>query len=203
MRWIYRSLTLSLALGFQSIGLAEQLELDYRGWHVDLARIAHVQPMERSRDAVCRQLDIVESVGLPPSILDFMRSVPLRANPTPDSLGAAHYSRRGGVEFHVRQLSPLKPIFLHELLHAYLEQRLQAQSGQLERFYTSTRASGRWQANAYMLQDAREFFAVTATVYLFGEIDRPPYTREQLREAQPDYYEWLSSVLGRRADLAS
>ena len=40
---------------------------------------------------------------------------------------------------------------------------------------------------------AREwaFFATTAIVYLFGNIDGSPYTQGHLREALPQYWAWL------------
>ena len=42
----------------------------------------------------------------------------------------------------------------------------------------------------------QEFFAVTASLYLWGNVDRPPNTREKLKAAQPVYYAWLGQLFG-------
>jgi hypothetical protein len=41
-----------------------------------------------------------------------------------------------------------------------------------------------------------EFFAVTASLYLWGNVDRPPNTRAVLRARQPVYYRWLGDEFG-------
>jgi hypothetical protein len=47
-----------------------------------------------------------------------------------------------------------------------------------------------------MLTNECEFFAVTASLYLWGNVDREPYNRERLRVRQPCYYEWLGREFG-------
>ena len=41
-----------------------------------------------------------------------------------------------------------------------------------------------------------EFFAVTASLYLWGKVARPPHDRETLRAKQPYYYAWLGELFG-------
>lgn len=62
--------------------------------------------------------------------------------------------------------------------------------------YFAAVASGRWPKQGYLLSDQREFFAMTASTLLIGEVARPPYTRRQLQAAMPEYCTWLSSQLG-------
>jgi len=88
-------------------------------------------------------------------------------------------------------LDAKKPIVLHELLHAFQDQKLANEQADIERFFQQSRASAAWPADAQMVADAREFFAVTSTVYLFGSIDIPPFTQGRLHEAQPEYWTWL------------
>ena len=88
-------------------------------------------------------------------------------------------------------LDAKKPIVLHELLHAFQDQKLANEQADIERFFQQSRASATWPADAQMVADAREFFAVTSTVYLFGSIDIPPFTQGRLHEAQPEYWTWL------------
>ncbi len=45
-----------------------------------------------------------------------------------------------------------------------------------------------------MLKSPQDFFAATATVYLFGDIDTEPFSRGRLHETQPEYWKWLGGV---------
>jgi hypothetical protein len=169
--------------------------IEYHGWHVDITRVADSKDREQIIEAIQQQLEWVEKAGLKIEIVGFMRSIPIWANPARKKFGAAHYSRATGVDFHARQLDGCKPIFLHELLHAYQDQRLGASAGTIQRFYENALRSGKWPPTAYMLESNREFFAVTASVYLFGSIDRPPFARTNLEAADPDYYAWLAHLV--------
>jgi hypothetical protein len=46
----------------------------------------------------------------------------------------------------------------------------------------------------------QEFFAVTGSLYLWGNVDRSPHTRENLRAKQPVYYKWLGELFGVQKD---
>ena len=48
----------------------------------------------------------------------------------------------------------------------------------------------------YMLKNEKEFFAVTASIFLNGTAEHPPYTRAKLKEAQPAYVDWLTDLFG-------
>jgi hypothetical protein len=45
-----------------------------------------------------------------------------------------------------------------------------------------------------MLRDDPDYFALTASAYLYGAITREPYTRANLRKTQPDAYQWLANL---------
>ena len=50
---------------------------------------------------------------------------------------------------------------------------------------------------SYTLMNDREFFAVTASIFLAGkESIHEPKTREALKEKLPDYYKYLVGVFG-------
>ncbi len=53
-------------------------------------------------------------------------------------------------------------------------------------------------ANEYLLRNQMEFFAVTASLYLWGHVSRVPFTRENLKNKQPYYYDWLGQLFGVR-----
>ncbi len=44
----------------------------------------------------------------------------------------------------------------------------------VEQFYERARDSGFYPPDAYVLKNVQEFFAVTASLYLWGNVDRPP-----------------------------
>jgi hypothetical protein len=66
------------------------------------------------------------------------------------------------------------------------------------RFYGEARNSGLYPPRSYVLSNQLEFFAVTGSLYLWGHVDRPPATRENLRARQPGYYAWLGELFGVR-----
>jgi hypothetical protein len=45
-----------------------------------------------------------------------------------------------------------------------------------------------------VLKNPQEYFAVTASLYLWGRVAKPPFTRENLRARQPIYYRWLAKL---------
>ena len=63
-------------------------------------------------------------------------------------------------------------------------------------YYERAQNVGAYQADAYVLKNVQEFFAVTASLYLWGNVDRPPRTRANLKAAQPVYYAWLGQQFG-------
>lgn len=171
---------------------ADPLVFTYHGWQVDLSNARGAEPDREMVAAVKRQLDIVEHVNLKPDVLAFMRRIPIWANPAAAAFGPGHYSSKTGIDLRVRSLDPDKPIILHELLHAYHDRMLPGGfgNGDVRQFFNNGR--GLWPSDSYMMSNDREFFAVTASVYLYGDIDRPPHSRGQLREKQPKYYQWLA-----------
>jgi hypothetical protein len=173
----------------------DSLVFTYKGWNVDASRAAAVQPPERSMVAICRQIDIVEDVGLSPDILRFMRSVRFWIDPLRMGGGPGHYARTTGVDFHVRQLDPDKPIALHELLHAYHDQCLGFDNPAILKFYQAALERSDWPRDAQMLKNAPEFFSMTGSAHLFRNIPRPPFSAERLKKTDPEYYAWLSTLL--------
>jgi hypothetical protein len=185
----------TLVLAAQTALAKDLLVFDYHGWHVDLTGARGAEPAPRMVAAVERQLDIVEQVALKPQVLDFMRTIRIWANPRNASFGPGRYGHATGIDLRVRALEAEKPIILHELLHAYHDRRLPGglNNPDIEMFYQRGKTAG-WPSDAYMLTNNREFFAVTASVYLFGDIPRPPESRKALRSKQPRYYQWLADL---------
>jgi hypothetical protein len=103
--------------------------------------------------------------------------------------------------FFARVVQPVdNPVLLHELIHRW--QLLKMPGGQrnpdVQRFYREAKASGRWPARAYMLSNAFEFFAMTASVVLHGEAARPPFRRENVRAKAPELFAFIVKQFGLR-----
>ncbi|RUL95760.1 hypothetical protein [Rhizobium chutanense] len=186
------SAAIAVMLAATGAAAADPLVFTYHGWQVDLTNARGAEPDKEMVAAVKRQLDIVEHVNLKPDVLTFMRTIPIWANPAAAGFGPGHYSSKTGIDLRVRSLDPDKPIILHELLHAFNGGMLSGGFGNsdIRQFFNNGR--GLWPGDSYMMSNDREFFAVTASVYLYGDIERPPYSRSQLREKQPRYYQWLA-----------
>ena len=78
---------------------------------------------------------------------------------------------------------------LHEFLHAYHDKMRPRgfDNADIKQFFDRGRQF--WPGDSCMMSNHREFFAVTASVYRFGGIDRPPFSSAELRSKQPRYYE--------------
>lgn len=174
---------------------ADALIFSYRGFHVDLSAARGTMPDAKMIAAVKRQIDLVEQVKLKPQLLNFMRTINVWANPKETRFGPGHYSRKTGIDLRMALLEPNKPILLHELMHAWHDQQLPNgfENADIRRFYERGQSAG-WPAESYMMSNHHEFFATTASVYLYGDIPRPPESRKQLRAKQPQYYQWLADL---------
>ncbi|ACB96865.1 hypothetical protein [Beijerinckia indica] len=185
---------LSLNLAFTRSALADPLVLTYHGWNVVLTHVWEQKPKQTMIDAIERQLDIVDHVGLKPDILQCMRAIRIVTSSPGYHSSPAHYKPSSGVDIHAGLLDPHKPIILHELLHALHDRCLRDgfNNQDIKNFFESGKAE--WPAGSYLLTNNREFFAVTASVYLSGNIPRPPYSRAELHSKQPLYYQWLAKL---------
>ena len=164
----------------------------YKAWRFDVDKAAAPLPdaLVRSLQA---QVDIVETVNLKPEIRLFFRGVPKSIVPTtPYGAGAYSFERRQ-IFLSLQIDPPQNPVFLHELLHAYHQQRLPGGLGnpRIIQFFEEATLSARFPAQAYMFANVAEFFAMCASVVLWGRAARPPSTRANVRLAMPDFYDWI------------
>lgn len=89
-----------------------------------------------------------------------------------------------------------RPILLHELLHAYHSAKMPRgyQNGGIVMQYKHAQGAQAYPAEAYLMSNQMEFFAVTASVFLYGKDG--PVTRSIVKEKQPDYYKYLVLLFG-------
>jgi hypothetical protein len=150
--------------------------------------------------SVRTQISIVNSVGLPASVLAFMQTVPILVEATAIS-GGAQYRLSDGrwiVALPPETIPSTRPVLLHELIHAYHHQLLGVNDEILEGYQAAINASGlggRYR-KTHFLKDQREFFAIASTIFLFRKIEQPPYDCSALRRELPDFLAFLATLFG-------
>jgi hypothetical protein len=172
-------------------------QLVYRGFTIDMSAIDGAPNRAAIEGSVKHQIDIVADCGARPAILDFFRSQEIFIKPGALDGGGSFASNASGITDDAAVQPMEQPIILHELLHAYHFRALPGrfQNPDIVRFYNNAKLVG-YPATAYMLKNPQEFFAVTGSLYLWGNVDRDPHTRQNLKARQPYYYAWLGQLFG-------
>lgn len=169
--------------------------VSYHGFKLEIPANVNGGP-ERAVAAAEHQIDIVDRAGLSQADLQLFRSLPIKV--TVGGLGGGHF--RGGHEVAIGGMTANdnRPVLLHEYMHAYHYFRMPGgfQNPDIRRFYEEAVSRGLYEANSYMLSNPGEFFAMTASCYLNGTVARAPYSRDRIRESQPDYYAYLAHLFG-------
>lgn len=100
----------------------------------------------------------------------------------------------------------MDPVLLHEFLHAYHAKLMPNgfENKGINDFYAAVQNKGLFTKDAYLVKNSREFFAVTASIFLSGKDSvHEPYTRSKLKEQMPDYFKYLVGVFGFDPDASS
>jgi hypothetical protein len=177
---------------------ARDAEIHHRGFKVDFSQIKDSSQKDTAIKAVRKQIEIVEQVKLGRDTRDFFKSVPIVMIPANSGTPGVYGSIKKTVFLKAQDLAPNRPILLHELLHAYHHLKITDgfQNARIHAFYDEAKNRYPNLEREYFLSNAGEFFAVTASIYLFGNIPRPPSKQSAIRKAQPDYYRYLETLFG-------
>ena len=121
-----------------------------------------------------------------------------------DQIDQYEYANLGVVMVRPLRIDAQTPVVLHELLHAYHAHILPegVKNPAVLHYYNLAKSEQLYLADAYLLTNEREFFAVTASVFLYGKDDKEPFTRLSLKQKQPDYYNYLVWLFGFDPDSA-
>jgi hypothetical protein len=191
-------IALAVALGRPALADAPAADrLAYRGFSIDLSAAKSAADFDQIKTSLKRQIDIVADCGAKPDVMAFLRAQPIAVVPNAlETQGL--YDRAHGVRIDAVPQPSGEPILLHELLHAFHAQRLPMgfENPAVLDFYLHAKRAGLYREDAFLLRNPAEYFAVTASLYLFGHVDRLPFTREILRGRQPYYYAWLGKLFG-------
>jgi len=175
------------------------LTLTHQGFTVDISIAANLPNRAAIEASLKRQIDITAGCGAKADIMAFFREqrIGLKTDPR---FGPGRFTTAGGVLIQAAALPPENSILLHELCHAlhYLYVPDGIRNADILRFYGNAQRGQLYPANEYLMSNVGEFFAVTASLYLWGKVAREPHTRENLRAKQPVYVAWLAELFGVR-----
>jgi hypothetical protein len=105
-----------------------------------------------------------------------------------------------GIFFARRAVPAANPVLLHELIHRYQLERMPGgmANPDVHHFYDMAKRERQFRADSYMMTNAFEFFAMAASVVLYGRAERPPYTRDNVRRRAPRLYAFIAAQFGFR-----
>ena len=207
MTIMIRILLVALALN-SAIGLgAEQRKSKYRGFTiVDSGNIPASERIAIYR-SIEEQIDIVCSVGVPAAFFNFLQTVPIKLVPAGDatqkSIGCYRHSELSVIILSSIAAAPRKPILLHELMHAFHDQKLEGgfRNSVIRGFFSQAQSGLLFESKSHMMRNAGEFFACASTTYLFGVTVQEPYNRENLKKRQPDFFDYLTKLFSPTAGV--
>jgi hypothetical protein len=187
-----------LSLALASAGAAAS---DYHGFQIDDSA---QQLASDALASLTAQLDVVESSGLPPGVLAQLKQTPIVVDPGLRGNPGIFAVRGGSGAVYVRPIvfDANKPILLHELLHAYHFRVLGLDRPEIQQAYQRAKGSDAFPArfqSSHFLENGKEFFAVTGTLYLFGDIQQPPFSCAALAKLDSGYLAFLAQQFGPHA----
>ena len=179
-------------------------QTDFHGFHVDQRLLDTAQKASYAgmpAASLLGQLGIVESVGLLPEQLAFFKQVNILVDPALRGNPGVFSVRDGEGVVGVQPVAfpDNKPILLHEFMHAYHFSVLKLNNAAILDGYAAAKRAGVYPAafqSAHFLANAKEYFAVTSTIYLFGKIQQPPFNCEVLAKNDPTYLAFLEKTFG-------
>jgi hypothetical protein len=160
----------------------------YLGWSIDLSP-ADPKNLDALRASLHKQIDLVERIRMREDIKSWFRATPLTIDPT---LKMGGFVQRGVLSLRDEAIPEDRPVLLHELLHIYHAQRLPQgmRNPMILAWFKEAKTAG-YAPNAYLLTNPAEYFATVVSTVLNGTAERPPFTRERVKELQPDFHDWI------------
>lgn len=146
--------------------------------------------------SLAAQIALVEKLKISDAAMAFFRAQVITVDREADTK-----TRAGphGIFFERRPMPHDNPVLLHELIHRWQLERMGGKGNpDVLRLYAEAKASGAWPADAFMLSNPFEFFAMMASTVLHGRAARPPYRREAVRDKAPDAYRFIVREFGFR-----
>lgn len=194
---ISRAIVASLALWMvATVAIADVQHAGFTVSERHLHAAGHPELSPETARAVVDQLKIVEAASVPTDVLDFFKSVDISFDPDlADHQGIfREFANKGEVRLRPVSFDRSRPVLLHELLHAFHFYKLGLDHPSIISAYLKARAETIGAERVYFLSNPKEFFAVTASIYLVGDIRQPPFSCKALRD--PAYVAFLRGHFG-------
>ena len=177
-------------------------EIAYKGFTVHEEECSGLPQLDAMVSQSKQQIDIASGVGESEDLLHFFQGLRITLKPT-QIPGGTPGLYLGAPTREVDIYSSImvtghKPVLLHEMLHAYHDQRLPDgfRNAEILRYYLTAKSRHLFDGKSHMMSNEREFFACAATTYLFGVTAQEPFTRERLKQCDPEFYSYLQSLFG-------
>jgi hypothetical protein len=201
---ILRGVTIVVAgvAGMTCLKAASVKSETHRGFTIDDSLVRDLPNLEAVRVATKEQIDIVCAVGLPAEIMEFFQRVPLVILPQSaiPRTSPGLYANKDRVVKLTSRIAAVghKPVLLHEFLHAFHDQRMKdgVKNRTVIGHFDQAKAVGIYAPNSHMMKSTQEFFACTATTYLFGVTAQEPFQRAKIADHLPAYFAYLKTLLG-------
>ena len=177
-------------------------EVAYKGFQIDESECAGIPQVDSMVSRTKDQIDMVFGLGESDDMIRFFQTLQIRLKSSPLSGGTPGLYLGN----HTRDVEILptitvtghKPVLLHEMLHAYHDLKLEGgfMNSDILRYYLTAKSRHLFDVQSHMMSNQREFFACAATTYLFGVTAQEPFTREHLKQADPEFYAYLATLFG-------
>jgi hypothetical protein len=176
---------------------------DLHGFNVDLSLLDEGQK-RALYPSYLSQIQIIEAVGLPVEMLTMMKSIPIVADPNFSAAGTSALFAgsknppKGEVRTNLNPMPNNRPILLHEMLHAYDWNTWHFDNPLIKGAYQRALDENVYPnaKGSHFLSNAREFFAISGTIYLFGAIQQAPFNCEILAKNQEKYLRFMEKLYG-------
>ena len=147
-------------------------------------------------EALAAQVAMVEALPVSPATMAWFRSQTITVDRQP---GTRTRAGPRGIFFSRDSAPGEGPVLLHEMIHRYQLERMPRgrRNPDVARFFAAAREQG-YAPRAYMMSDSFEFFAMTASAVLHGTINRPPFTRANVKAKSPELYAFIVREFGFR-----
>jgi len=205
MRTILNPFPMLAAVIFGLIPCMAFAEIAYNGFIINDSECSGLPQEEAMISQSKQQIDIASGVGESQDLLRFFQglSISLKSTQIPGGTPGLYLGTpTREVEIYPRiAITGHKPVLLHEMLHAYHDQKLPDgfMNAEILRYYLTAKSRQFFDNQSHMMSNQREFFACAATTYLFGVTAQEPFTRDRLKQCDPEFYSYLQKLFGPEA----
>jgi hypothetical protein len=171
----------------------------YRGFAIDESAVQGLPDLAALISATQEQIDMVHAVGLSAEVLSFFQGVKFRLVPagTFKAPTPGRYTGRGDRSVEV-SAGLVRVGHMPVLLHAYHDQQIEGgfRNAVILRLFGAAKSMPGFATRSHMMANEKEYFACTATTYLFGETAQEPFRRGKLSQLQPACLDYLRTLFG-------